>query len=143
MSAQFSAVELERCDANRCLLSRAGTVKSFGCTATITSDELVGTVDDHLRRIGACEMQPPDVILLPNRERVRGKWVPPSTVVPIIHVLFQDDQLGTGHGLCAVQSAQEGVGRRAIGTAFRSKEFDQNGTRSCRGSKVLLSAEDY
>src|ERR1700722_6915221 len=78
----------------------------------VVADELVGAVDDHLRRIdfGA---ETCAVFRLPVGVLVRREPVVPAEVVPIVHMLAEDDDFSASYGLIEVEFRQEGIGRRA------------------------------
>ena len=121
---------------------RDGTKGSGGLIA----GELVGPVDDHLRRVGTVEMEVLDVGGLPLGELVRGETVVPAERIPVVDVLFHDEDLGVGDGLLALQPGEESVGGRATGTALRGEELDEDwsagGLRDNRSCGKRQEAED-
>jgi hypothetical protein len=78
----------------------------------VVADELVGAVDDQLRRLDfgaeACA-----VLRLPVGVLVGRETVVPAEVVPVVYMLAQDDDFSTSYGLIVVEFCQEGIGRRA------------------------------
>lgn len=69
------------------------------------------------------------VVFLALGEVGRRKAVVPSEVVPVVDVFAEDDDVGAGDGLVAIELREEGVGGRATGAAFGGEEFDEN--RGC------------
>src|SRR5258705_2277783 len=92
----------------------------------IIADELICSVDDHLRRIRTVHMQAPAVLALPFRVLMRGETVVPALSVPIVHMLAKHDDLRAINGLRLVELCQKSVGGRATGTALRSEQFHQD-----------------
>lgn len=78
------------------------------------------------------------VLGLAVSELVRGETVVPSERVPVVHVFFEDEGIGVGDGLFALETGEECVGGRATRAAFGGKEFDENrgtgGTLGCVSS---------
>jgi len=72
-----------------------------------------------LRCVRAVESEFAGVGLLALGEDVRRKAVLPAQMVPIIHVLAEDDGL-------RVQPFEKTVGRRATGAALGGEEFHQH-----------------
>ena len=89
----------------------------------IAAHELITTVQDHLWRVGALGRKPRSIDALSVRKHWRGIWIFPAEIVPVRHVLTDtDDQLSRVR-LLQIDLPEEGVGRRATGTSFRSEEF--------------------
>ena len=65
----------------------------------VVADELVSSVDDHLRRVDSVHFQALTYSRLPVGVLVRREAVVPALVVPVVHVLAQHDDLGAGDGL--------------------------------------------
>src|ERR1700733_7334057 len=97
----------------------------------VVADELIGAVDDHLRGIdfGA---ETCAVFRLPVGVLVGRETVVPAEVVPVVHMLAQDDDFSTSDGLILVEFCQEGIGRRAARTPLRGEQLHQNGIATCR-----------
>ena len=105
----------------------------FGCVLDgvegvggVVADELIGSVDDHLRGVGAVEVEAGAVLVLPVGELVRRETVVPAFAVPVVDVFAQHYDLRCGDGLNAVELGQQSVGRWAAGTAFGGEELHQN-----------------
>ncbi len=58
----------------------------------VASQKLKFSICDHLRRVRTGQMQAVGVSLLPKGEGVRRVGVFPSQIIPVIHMLAEDDQ---------------------------------------------------
>ena len=64
--------------------------------------------------------------------------VHPLRAIPIVHVLFERDDLGAVYGLAGIEPIKQRVRLRAVGAAFRGEEFDKDRrtVRGLRGRQV-------
>jgi hypothetical protein len=120
----FSAFDFRGWDSHRDLGKVSRFLKGLIRPRTVASYEFQSSIYNHLGRVGAREAQALCVGLLAHGERVGRECVLPSQVVPVIHMLAQDDQLNSGDRLRAVQLAKQGIGGRTTGTAFRSEQLN-------------------
>src|ERR1700733_6601629 len=89
----------------------------------VVTDELVSSVDDHLRGVYAINAEAGAVLALPLGVLMGGETVVPSEVVPVVDVLTKDDDLGVLNRLIVVELCQESVGRWATGAALGGEEL--------------------
>ena len=125
-TAQLVAVEDERRETEGELGGASGLGNRAESVGGIVSDELVGTVYDHLRSVVIVGAEALGVVALAVGEEVRGEAVVPTERVPVVDVLFEDEDFGRGDGLVFEQAGEQGVGGRATGAAFGGEEFDQD-----------------
>ena len=90
----------------------------------VVAGELGCTVDDHLRGVGAFEVEALGVLGLALGEVVGGEAVVPALAVPVVDVLAEDDDFCGGDWLILEEMGEEGVGGRATGAALGGKELD-------------------
>src|SRR5271170_6950215 len=112
-----------RNDAERKMFSSSIIAKRSLERRVITAHKLIATIQDHLWRVGALGQKPRSVDALPIREHWRGIWIFPTEIIPVRHVFTDtDDQLSRVR-LLQIDLPEEGVGRWATGTSFRSEKF--------------------
>ena len=97
----------------------------------ITAEELRLAVDDHLWRVGVVELQARGVEVLALGELRGGEAVAPAGAVPVVDVLFEDDDVCVGDGLLLLERGEEFVGGRAAGAALGGEKLDEDGGGSC------------
>jgi hypothetical protein len=102
----------------------------------IAAEKLGLPIHDHLWGIGIVELQTGSVKVLALGELRGGEAVAPALAVPVIHVLFKDDDVGVGDRLLLLQNGKELVGGRAAGAALGGEELYEN-----RGAGCGLSEE--
>ena len=100
----------------------------FDCVA---ADKLLGTVNNHLRRIDFIERKVTRVLILPLRHGLGREGVAPAQVIPVSDMLAEDDGLRAGHELGGLKPCQQSVSRWTIGAALRGKQLDKNGLAYC------------
>ena len=118
-------------------------VKSSLERRTIAADKLIPTIQNHLRRVGAFGRQPRSIDALPFGKHWQGIWIFPAEIVPVSDVLTDTDYQLSRVRLLQIDLPEEGVGRWATRTSFRSKKFyDRNrgrrGVRNCGRSGMRL-----
>jgi hypothetical protein len=89
----------------------------------ITAHKLIATIQDHLWRVGALGRKPQSVDALSIREHWRGIWIFPTEIIPVRDVLTDTDDELSSVRLLQIDLPQQGVGRWATGTSFRSEKF--------------------
>src|SRR5277367_4327739 len=87
------------------------------------------SVDDHLRSGGAFQAKSRVVGTLALGQRGRRVWIFPAIVVPIIHMLAEDNQLCSRNRLEGIPFLEKDIGRRTAGAALRSKQLDEDGMK--------------
>jgi hypothetical protein len=111
----------------------------------IVADELIGSIDDHLRGIGTVHVQAGAVIVLPFCVLMRRKTVVPAEVVPVVHMLAEHDDFSATDGLRLIEFCKESIGGRAAGTTLRREQLHQHGHSAClrglRGRGVRQAGE--
>jgi hypothetical protein len=103
-----------------------GVLNSANRMRRVVADELIGAIDDHLRRVDAVDVKASAVLALPVGVLMRGEAVVPAEVVPVVNVLAQNDDLGSCDGLALVKLGQQSIGRRTARTTFRREKFHEN-----------------
>ena len=89
----------------------------------VAADELLASVDDDLRGVGAIEAEAVDEGGLAIGELAGGEGILPAEVVPISDVFADADDGLAGGGLLAGHLGEELVGGRAVGAALGGEEF--------------------
>ena len=97
--------------------------------AAVASACLVLSVDDHLGGVDAVESELAAVFVLPLGPLMRGKRIAPAVLVPVVDVLAEHDDGGSGNGLFAVELGEQAVGGWATGAALGGEELDEDGWR--------------
>jgi len=115
---------------------RADLLASFVGSA---ADELNAAIDNHLRGVDAAVGESGGVVLLTACEVGRGERIVPAEMVPIVDMLFESDDFRAIEGLFFGQFLEQGIGRRATGTAFGSKQFDDDGSSGRRTGRFRLT----
>jgi hypothetical protein len=92
----------------------------------VVSDELAVTIHYEFRGISIF-LEQSHISLLPLCPLGGRVGVDPAVVIPVIHMLFECDNLCPGYRLLLVQLLQQGIGRRTRGTALRGKQFNHHG----------------
>ena len=87
----------------------------------VAADKFHVSIHNHLGCVRTTEAETIRIIGLTNRELMRGVGVSPSVVVPVINVFAEDNEVGTAHGLGAIEFFQQGVGGRAARAALGRK----------------------
>jgi len=80
--------------------------------------DLCGAVDDRLWGVNIVLLEGEAVFLLALGEVGRGETVAPAEAVPVVDVLAENDDVGSGNGLGTVELSEDGIGGRATGAAF-------------------------
>jgi hypothetical protein len=88
--------------------------------------ELTLTINNHLRSKGTFAFEPRDVLLLPQSPIRGGIQIHPTIVIPVVHVFFESDDLGTSNGLVCFELAQQRVCWWTGGTTLRGEQLDDN-----------------
>src|SRR5262249_50256639 len=90
--------------------------------AIAATNEFHRAVYDHLRRIWTSALgKHIDIAALPFSPVCRGEWIAPTKLVPVVDVLLQGDNLGSGYRLLNLQITEKCFGWRAAGAALVSK----------------------
>ena len=50
----------------------------------------------------------------------------PAALIPVVHVLAEDDDVGVADWLFVIEFGQEGIRRRATGATLGGKELDEH-----------------
>ena len=95
----------------------------------VIADELVGSVDDHLRGVDTVDVEAGAVLILALGVLVGGEAVVPAEVVPVVDVLAEDDDFGVLDGLISVEFRQQRVSWRASRAALQVKSSTRTGVR--------------
>src|ERR1700736_1055199 len=72
-------------------------------------------------------------------EKVRGVWIGPAIMVPIVNMLAEHDQLGASDWLPAFQLLQQRIRRRTTRTSLRRKQLYKYPRRRSRSGDVGCS----
>jgi hypothetical protein len=72
----------------------------------VISDELIGSVYDHLRGVDAVYAKTGAVLALTFCVLMRREAIVPTEVVPIIDVLSEDNDFGVLNGLIVIELSQ-------------------------------------
>ena len=120
------------------------SARSSGCR--VAADEFRAPVDDHLRRVDAVAAEPCGIHPLALGQGCGREAILPAEPVPVVHVLAQTDDFGSGDRRRIDQLLQQHVGRRTIGAAFRCEQFDDDWSRRrrvrCRGQSCKHEESD-
>lgn len=103
--------------------------------AAIAAIKLRAPVYNHLRRVNIVQAEGTGRVALARAELWRRESVCPSTMIPVIYMLAQRDHVGTRDRLIFDQVRQNGICGRAIGTAFRRKQFHNYGVLPPSGGR--------
>jgi len=121
-----------------------GSCCRMGYSATeiggVASHQFRSTINDNLGRVRRLDRKLPDVVLLALVDGVERERIAPAKVIPVGDVLAEHNGLRSGNKLLLVEPGQQRIGGRAIGTAFRSEEFNEDWLALRVRGLVLLSA---
>jgi hypothetical protein len=105
------------------VLSICIQAKSLFQGAAVAPDELVVSVENHLRRIGTFLREFRRIDTLPICEGLRRIWVSPAQAVPVRDMLAEPHDELPSRGLFEMNLLQKRVGRRTTGTPFGGEQF--------------------
>jgi hypothetical protein len=109
-------------------LPGGGAFDGFDGLLSSAADEFIVTINDHLRSVGVARCDGAGVDALTEGGGVGRERIGPAAVIPIIDVLFEGNDFDVFEGLLRFEFGEKRVGRRATGTAFGGKEFDDDGS---------------
>jgi hypothetical protein len=115
--------EAERREHQRHLWVAGGLGDGPEGVCAVAAYELVGAVDDHLRGVVVFGTETLDVLALALGELVRRKAVVPAQRFPVVHVFFENDDVGSRNGLLMLQVREQRIGGWAVGAAFGGDEI--------------------
>ena len=107
----------------------------------VVANELVGSVDDHLRGVYPINTKACAVLALPLRVLMGGEAVVPTKIVPVVDMLAEDDDLGVLNWLIVVKLREEGIGGWATGAAFGREEFYEDWRAICVSGLCVARSE--
>ena len=113
-------------DEARLGMSRGGTDQVYSFLGA-PGDELRVTIDNHLGSVHAALRNDGGIVFLAAGEIGRREGVVPTETVPVIDVLFENEDLDAVEGLFVAELLEEGIGGRTTGAAFGGEEFDDDG----------------
>jgi hypothetical protein len=100
--SRLTAVNLERFDVYQNLGRGCSFLKNLLHLLRIAGTDFTGSIYDELRGVRGLQPKSAYVRILAVGQRSRGVWIPPTVMVPIVHVLAEDDQLRASHWLGSV-----------------------------------------
>lgn len=103
--------------------------------SAIASHEFRAAIHHQLRGVDFACLEAARVIALACAVKRRREWIGPAEMIPVIDVLADDDQVGSGNGLLLVQRFQQAIGGRTTGAAFGGEQLEKN-RNAGRGSGI-------
>src|SRR5215469_5802611 len=88
----------------------------------IVAQELSRAVDNHLRRVRIIELQSWKIVVLAIGELRGGETVMPPSLVPVVNVFLQRNDVCALDRLFAIETGQKSIGRWATGAPFGGKK---------------------
>jgi hypothetical protein len=70
---------------------------------SVIADELLGAIYHHLRGVDALQLEVAAICILTFCVLMRGEAIVPALAVPIVYVLAQNDNFGSGYRLLLLQ----------------------------------------
>ncbi len=95
----------------------------------VAADEFRSSVDDHLRRVDAVDIETRSVHTLAIRQRRRRESILPAELIPVVHVQAERNDLYAGDRLRRRQLLQQDVRGRAAFAAFGREQLDDDRRR--------------
>ena len=95
-------------------------------SCAVAADNLLCSVDHHLRRIRALQVESLAIGILPLRIGRRGKRIGPSQPIPVSDMLADADHQLVPAGPASVHLPEQRIRRRAAGAPFRREQLYQH-----------------
>src|SRR5215469_719638 len=109
------------CNGNAYLFTSYCLLDGLLRLAHIVAAELLLSIHNHLRSVRAVALETTNILLLPDGPFSRRIRIRPAVVIPIVHVLFEPNNLSACNWLVRFQFIQQRVCERATGATFRSE----------------------
>src|SRR5204863_6936437 len=109
---------------------------------SVAPDQLCPAVDDDLRRVDALEIEVGAVDPLTIRQRRRRETILPAEPIPVVDMLPERDDFDAGDRLHRDELLEHAVGRRAVRTALRGEQLDDDRCRLRRAKAGTVESKD-